>query len=234
MKIQDAFEEYRGKSGWKGLDAEAAVESFVRFYEARENQTQEAEQARRGRCTLDIDPRAFEAQFQWLLTQSDQIHSDALEGLLGMMGGMRDQMESQGIEIRLPGEADLGDPMQDFVRDWYMAAYPSDNLGDQINPYLTFQEAYDGIRDIYGALGVGDSFVRECVFTELSKRMDADYDDIYDRWLGIASRATKDGLEDLPAAEIEGADLEDVANERPGSLESPHPQPPAKQADREA
>lgn len=31
--IRRAFEEYKGKTGWRGLDAENAIESFIRFVE---------------------------------------------------------------------------------------------------------------------------------------------------------------------------------------------------------
>ena len=31
--LRRVFEEYKGKTGWRGLDAENAIESFIRFVE---------------------------------------------------------------------------------------------------------------------------------------------------------------------------------------------------------
>lgn len=63
------------------------------------------------------------------------------------------------------------------IRDWYIRAFPSDQLGYRINPLATFAGAVkcmaDG-GDIYKYLGVGDSPVRENVFfkiTALEERM---------------------------------------------------------------
>lgn len=30
-EIREKFEEFKGKTGWRGLDAENAIESFIRF-----------------------------------------------------------------------------------------------------------------------------------------------------------------------------------------------------------
>ena len=74
----------------------------------------------------------------------------------------------------------------DLVKDWYKSEYPSDELGDEINPSITFNdvfEALDNYKDIYKLLGVGDSIVRERVFDELADIMGVDYDYIFDQWL---------------------------------------------------
>lgn len=34
-RIENIFEEFRDKSGWKGLDAESAVECFIRYVRDR-------------------------------------------------------------------------------------------------------------------------------------------------------------------------------------------------------
>ena len=57
------------------------------------------------------------------------------------------------------------------IRDWYIRAFPSDELGYRINPLATFAGAVkcmaDG-GDIYKYLGVGDSLVRENIMTRTS------------------------------------------------------------------
>lgn len=79
------------------------------------------------------------------------------------------------------------DPVRsDGVRDWYMAAYPDDDLGAGIDPSLTFDDALAAVPSgggFYDVLGVGDSLVRERVFRELSDRGDIDYGTIYDSWI---------------------------------------------------
>lgn len=74
----------------------------------------------------------------------------------------------------------------DLVQDWYLNAYPDDDLGQRINPDLTLDDAMNAVSlggDFYDALGVGDSIVRERVFRQLEARTGIPYDTIYDAWL---------------------------------------------------
>ena len=72
------------------------------------------------------------------------------------------------------------------IRDWYIRAFPSDQLGYRINPLVTFAGTVkcmaDG-GDIYKYLGVGDSLVRENVFSKIAAITGVDYDAVYDLWL---------------------------------------------------
>lgn len=72
------------------------------------------------------------------------------------------------------------------IRDWYTQAFPSDELGYGIDPDATFVGAVkcmaDG-GDIYKYLGVGDSWVRENVFSKIAALTGMDYDAVYDLWL---------------------------------------------------
>lgn len=72
------------------------------------------------------------------------------------------------------------------IRDWYIRAFPSDELGYRINPLATFAGAVkcmaDG-GDIYKYLGVGDSLVRENVFSKIAAITGVDYDAVYGLWL---------------------------------------------------
>ena len=69
------------------------------------------------------------------------------------------------------------------IRDWYIRAFPSDELGYRINPLATFAGAVkcmaDG-GDIYKYLGVGASLVRENVFSKSAAITGVDYDAVYD------------------------------------------------------
>ncbi len=77
--------------------------------------------------------------------------------------------------------------MEESVKDWYCERYPDDELGEKINADLKFSEVVTELQNgdnIYESIGVGDSVVRERIFTELSDRMSVSYDEIYIMWLG--------------------------------------------------
>ena len=70
------------------------------------------------------------------------------------------------------------------IRDWYMSAYPTDELGNQISN-ATFSSALSRMKDgvsIYTILNVSDSLVRERVFTQMAILYKVPYNTIYDLW----------------------------------------------------
>ena len=75
----------------------------------------------------------------------------------------------------------------DNVREWYMLAFPNDELAVGINPSLTFDDAIAAIPTgdgFYTALGeTADSLLRERIFEELCNRYGYTYDEVYDSWL---------------------------------------------------
>lgn len=76
--------------------------------------------------------------------------------------------------------------LQENVKDWFVKTYPTDSLGAELHSELSFEQFYEGMKegkDVYAMLGVRDSFVRECVFGEMAKRLGIDYDEIYDLWM---------------------------------------------------
>lgn len=76
--------------------------------------------------------------------------------------------------------------IKESVKEWYAQAYPSDDLGKEINGAVTFEDlftALDTYQDVYEVLGVFDSIVRERVFAELAERMSVDYNYVYDQWV---------------------------------------------------
>lgn len=75
------------------------------------------------------------------------------------------------------------------IKEWYLRSYPTDDIGQELNPDITFQglfDAMDSYQDVYAVLGVGDSLVRERVFEALAQVTGMSYDDIYDQWLKCA------------------------------------------------
>lgn len=86
---------------------------------------------------------------------------------------------------------DWMDKMTDLgasVRDWYVDAFPTDDLGPKIPAKLTFWNAIAALNigaDFYCFLGdAADSIVRERIFGRIANIMDCDYDTVYNTWMG--------------------------------------------------
>ena len=72
------------------------------------------------------------------------------------------------------------------IREYYVEAFPTDELGDEINPSATFEVLVDVLNnygDVYQYIGVSDSIIRERCFEKLSELTNTEYDVIYDLWL---------------------------------------------------
>ena len=75
------------------------------------------------------------------------------------------------------------------VREWYVSAFPDDELGADIMPCLTFLNIVQALCakiDIYTVIGVSDSIVRERVFSKLAEVLGVNYGMVYDLWLESA------------------------------------------------
>lgn len=74
-----------------------------------------------------------------------------------------------------------------LIKEWYLQEFPTDLCGEDLYDDITFYDAIyalDNGEEFYDFMGVGDSVVRERIFTELAFLMSVDYDFIYDKWLG--------------------------------------------------
>lgn len=72
------------------------------------------------------------------------------------------------------------------IREFYLEAFPTDELGIEINENITFAGLLNQLivrGDVYEYIGVGDSIVRERCFEKLAKEMEVSYDYVYDLWL---------------------------------------------------
>jgi hypothetical protein len=73
-----------------------------------------------------------------------------------------------------------------YLKNFYQAYYPSDNVGEEIRSKATF----DGLLEYtkkglcYDYMGVMDSIVRERLFEYLAFIKEVDYDDIYNLYFG--------------------------------------------------
>ena len=72
------------------------------------------------------------------------------------------------------------------IREFYVKNYPTDDLGNGINPKATFagllNELFVG-RDVYEYLYVYDSIVRERVFEQLAEELGLGYEYVYKLWI---------------------------------------------------
>jgi hypothetical protein len=72
------------------------------------------------------------------------------------------------------------------IRKYYLEAFPTDELGIEINENATFAGLLNQLivgGDVYEYIGVGDSIVRERCFEKLAKEMEVSYDYVYNLWL---------------------------------------------------
>lgn len=72
------------------------------------------------------------------------------------------------------------------IKTYYLATFPTDELGNEINPHATFEglfETLDRYRDVYDYIDVMDSIVRERIFERLCEIMKCEYDVVYDQWM---------------------------------------------------
>lgn len=76
------------------------------------------------------------------------------------------------------------------IKDWYIKAFPSDELAQTLSPKATFLDLNNLLNSNKGELvyellgGDSDSVIRERCFEKLSELTDQSYKDIYYKWLG--------------------------------------------------
>ena len=72
------------------------------------------------------------------------------------------------------------------LREFYLAKYPSDDMGAGINPTATFAGLLNQLiigGDVYAYLYVYDSIIRERLFEGLAEELNVKYDYVYDLWI---------------------------------------------------
>jgi hypothetical protein len=72
------------------------------------------------------------------------------------------------------------------IKDFYLNNYPTDELGVELNEKATFAGLVTilfGDMDVYNYIGVGDSLIRERLFSELANQLNTSYDYVYNLWL---------------------------------------------------
>ena len=71
------------------------------------------------------------------------------------------------------------------IKEFYCEAFPTDELGVEINSDATFGNLWESIRGgyFYDYIGVFDSVIRERIFEKFSEITGHDYDYIYEEWI---------------------------------------------------
>jgi hypothetical protein len=72
------------------------------------------------------------------------------------------------------------------IREFYLEAYPSDDMGKDINPNATFAGLLNQLivsGDVYAYLYVYDSIIRERLFEKLAEELEVSYEYVYKLWL---------------------------------------------------
>lgn len=70
------------------------------------------------------------------------------------------------------------------VKDWYIQAFPNDQLGEEINNEVTFKQLYEMLlvgEEIYNHTA-NDSVVRKRIFKKLAEVYNTTLETIYDHW----------------------------------------------------
>ena len=78
--------------------------------------------------------------------------------------------------------------MKELVKEFYAKNYPTDDMVEDMNDNITFQQVLNELikgngGNIYEIIGVSDSLIRERVFLGLSEIMNLEYEYIYELWL---------------------------------------------------
>lgn len=75
--------------------------------------------------------------------------------------------------------------MAEGVKHWYRLCFPSDDLGYEIDPDISFSDAVQSVSKgpgFYDEIGFGDSLVRERAFGEISRRLGCGYSEVRTAW----------------------------------------------------
>ena len=73
-----------------------------------------------------------------------------------------------------------------LIKEFYLNNYPTDELGVELNENTNFTGLLNELftdNDVYGYIGVGDSIIRERLFSKLSEILNCPYDYVYNLWL---------------------------------------------------
>jgi uncharacterized protein (UPF0254 family) len=86
------------------------------------------------------------------------------------------------------------------IKDWYMKNYPTDDLGEELNDEVTFEDMWNEDYkeyNIYQVMGVGDSVIRERLFEHLAEIKGVSYDAVYRKLFLTGNYAQGGGVDTI-------------------------------------
>lgn len=115
---------------------------------------------------------------------------EALKELLPFLEGddkkeIEEQIDILSIALK-QNENFGGGAEKEQIKQWYRINYPDDDLGNELNDAVTFEDLWNGLHngsDVYEIIGVADSIIRERLFEHLAEIYGVDYDYVYKKWL---------------------------------------------------
>jgi len=115
---------------------------------------------------------------------------EALKELLPFLEGddkkeIEEQIDILSIALK-QNENFGGGAEKEQIKQWYRINYPDDDLGNELNDAITFEDLWNGLHngsDVYEIIGVGDSDIRKDLFWRLSEIYGVDYNYVYLKWL---------------------------------------------------
>jgi hypothetical protein len=72
------------------------------------------------------------------------------------------------------------------IKEYYLQAFPTDDLGLELNETPTFPGLLNQLivgGDVYRYIGVSDSVIRERLFEKLAETLEVSYEYVYNLWL---------------------------------------------------
>ena len=72
------------------------------------------------------------------------------------------------------------------MKEWYKNSYPDDDCAKYMSDTATFQGLFDALdfrHDVYKCIGVGDSIIRERIFSALATIIGTSYEYVYEQWM---------------------------------------------------
>lgn len=122
---------------------------------------------------------------EYIQTHEAKANAEALQPVKQAQKPQKTAEASESTEATAETETKPTTPaLTDSIRDWYMANYPTDELGKELSS-LSFGEILTRMNqgeDFYELMGVGDSLLRERLFTGSSLATGLPYDTFYNRY----------------------------------------------------
>lgn len=129
---------------------------------------------------------------------------------------MAEYMRAEQKKLDMEQQNVLESRLNTNVREWYQTAFPTDELGAELDGGLTFNDVLAALSkgdNIYDVLGAYDSVVRERLFWYLAEIQDKSYEEIYDAWMNASTQQEGEHKEKMNSLSEARAEAQRLARE---------------------